>query len=193
MNITDVPSDWAATGDKLPVSNWLADDKLPIDRSAEEMIQYLKGHYSSDFGHMIHSTGSIPQDFVHWWCYMGKAHFEEDHRTIYPTLKLWLPIVSKWLGRQARPSDIFGTFKAWLDILFLDQTVYDNEDVRPNVPRKYAGQVYWMKQPSEKKPQTRLDTMQYIIQQGFEIFSERGWSEGYKYWQYETKNYELFA
>lgn len=193
MNTTNVPSDWASTGDTLPVSKWLADDRLPIDAAPAEMILYIKSKFSDDFGHILLKENTLPQDFVHWWCHMAKYDPEDKPVSIYPTLSWWIPIIGKWLGRNASASDVFGTFRAWLDILFLDQTVYQNEHVRLNVPRKYKRTIHWIKQPGNKIPESRLSTMNYIIEQGLGIFEERGWTEGYNYWKEETKKYELFS
>ena len=40
---------------------------------------------------------------------------------------------------------------------------------------------------------SRQETLKYIIQEGLNIFNERGWKEGTTYWENETKKYLIFS
>ena len=71
-------------------------------------------------------------------------------------------------------ADIFGTFKAWLDILFVDMTVYDDEEQRDGVPRRSDDIIVWSGDDMDVK--SRKETMNYIICQGLSIMEERALS-----------------
>ena len=140
-----VPGDWLQTLDEPPVSVWFDNENYPMDRSKEDIIKFLKQKKDTALGRFVTEDDDLPQSYVHWWLYTRDARRKanangedlDDARPEYPTLKKWLPIVGKWKTQNAKDNateddvthaDIFGTFKAWLDILFVDMTVYDNED-----------------------------------------------------------------
>lgn len=186
----DMPSDWMDTLEDEPVVTWLEDDDFPFSTS-ESMIQYLRRHYKKDVGTLIVSDAIMPQSFAHWWCRVRVTRRDGRTTPDYPTLTKWLSIVYEWRGEDTTPNDVFGTFKAWLDILFLDMTIYEDEAARHGVPRQIGDGVQW--HGRRRNAKTRLETMRFIVNEGLEIFRERGWSDGYEYWNEECKKYNLFS
>jgi hypothetical protein len=203
-----VPDNWLDTLDKPPVSVWFDNENYPMDRSKEDIIKFLKQKKDTALGRFVtEDVDDLPQSFVHWWLYTrdarrtANANGEEldDARPEYPTLVKWLLIVQEWKTQNAEDdvtkddvthADIFGTFKAWLDILFVDMTVYDNEDQRKGVPRRIDNTVMW---ESQARVRTRKETMDFIICEGLKIMKERGWTDGYDYWKRECKKYLVFT
>ena len=202
-----VPDDWLDTLDEPPVSNWFDNENYPMDRSKEDIIKFLKQKKDPALGRFVtEDDDDLPQSFVHWWLYtrdarrIATANDEEpeDAWPEYPTLEKWLPIVEEWKTKNAEDdeiddvthADIFGTFKAWLDILFVDISVYDNEDQRDSVPRRLDDIVVW---EDAAEVRTRKETMDFIICEGLKIMKERGWTDGYDYWKKECKKYLVFT
>ena len=202
-----VPDDWLDTLDHPPVSGWFDNENYPMDHSKEDILKFLKQKKDPALGRFVtEDDDDLPQSFAHWWLSTrdarrtANANDEElnDARPEYPTLEKWLPIVEKWKTPNAEDdeidnvahADIFGTFKAWLDILFVDMSVYDNEDQREHVPRRLDEMVVWEAQAGVR---TRIESMEFIISEGLKIMKERGWTDGYDYWKRESKKYLVFT
>jgi len=197
-----VPEEWRATVDRPPVSNWLADVRCPMgdDHSKEDVLQFLKQKKDPELQHFVVETDDeLPQSFAHWWLYMRDAwrtalaadEGTDDIYPNYPTLEKWLSVVEDWkTPDEVTHADIFGTFKAWLDILFLDMAVYANEEQRDGVPRRFGDVVVW---EAREGVGTRKETMDFVIREGLNIMQERGWTDGYEYWKNECKKYLVFS
>lgn len=197
-----VPDNWLETCDHPPVSEWIDKDyPLGRDHSKDDVLKFLIGKKDPSLKHFVtDGDNDLPQSFAHWWLYtrdarrtaVAKDEEPDDVRPEYPTLEKWLPIVQDWQvdNGEVTHADIFGTFKAWLDILFVDMSVYVNEDQREGVPRRLDDSVVWQTQDGV---QTRKETMKFIICEGLNIMKERGWSDGYDYWKGECKKYLVFS
>lgn len=187
----DIPERWFDTLEQPPAKKWLADEDFPFD-NAENMISYLKQQGDDALDLMLVDESRIPQSFVHWWCRVRDARRDGPERPIYPCMERWLPVVSRWKQETAQPIDIIATFQIWLDMLFIDISVYADEYLRPNVPRLKSGRLHWRstsKKVSYKK--SRRDTIEYIMNEGLEFFQERGWTQGQRYWEQQCKKYSV--
>ena len=183
--------EWLSTTNQQPAAGWLADIDFPY-KDAHDMIRYIQSRGLQDDARMVTSNGDtdLPQAFVHWWCHMRVERRRNPGKAPrYACLEKWRPIVSRWQGNQANSIDVFGTFNVWLDILFMDLTVYESEVPRERVPRKYGDTIRW---DGMGEPDTRMATLNYIIEQGVRIFEERGWVEGADYWKEKCKQYLVF-
>lgn len=190
MTSTNIPV-WFETLEDSPVRDWLDDDEFPFD-TAENMIAYLSKHDVDALKRLLVDDSNIPQSFVHWWCHVRVARRDGPERPVYSCLESWLPVVARWKKSDCQPTDVIGTFKVWMDLLFVDITVYDDENQRPNVPRLKNGAIHWRKRPKKTTlEKTRKDTLQFIMDQGHEIFRERGWIEGQLYWKSQCKKYSV--
>lgn len=191
MNSLDIPERWFDTLEEAPVKEWLDDDEFPFD-TAENMISYLKYRGDDALDRMLLDDTGVPQSFAHWWCHVRVARRDGPERPVYPCMERWLPIVSRWKQVTAQPIDIIGTFKIWLDALFIDVSIYSDEHQRPNVPRLKNGRLQWRSQ-LKKAPlkKSRRDTIAYIMDEGYEFFHERGWAKGETYWEQQCKKYSV--
>ena len=203
-NDEKVPDDWLTTLDQPPVNRWLENENYPMgdDKTKEDILNYLKQKKDTALQTIVvEADDDLPQSFAHWWCYTRDARREmmamgEDPDTAspqYSILNKWLDVVEDWKDDDniVTHADIFGTFKAWLDILFVDMTVYDDEEQRDGVPRRSDDTIVWSGDDMAVK--SRKETMKYIICQGLSIMEERGWSDGYNYWESECKKYLVFT
>ena len=82
-------------------------------------------------------------------------------------------------------------FKTWLDLLFIDITSFDDEGHREGVPRLYNKADIFLENVQQKrasqKRASRRETVKYIIQQGIDIFQERGFVKGLEWWSKDCK------
>lgn len=181
------------------MKKWLDDIHFPY-KDPTDMLTYLKNKDSTLFQNMIiqQDNGELPQSYAHWWCYQRIQR--SNSGPSYPVQNKWLNINREWnetnAGAETKTIDnpttsgtsIFAMFTCWLDILYVDIVLYSDENRRENVPRLYASGIQWQPQGRET-PKSRRETIQYILQQSNEIFLERGFTEGYTYWQKNTKKY----
>ncbi len=185
MNPRKVPKRWFDTLEMAAVVDWLSDENFPID-TAENMVTHLRHKRVPEFNQLLIDKTHFPQSFVHWWCHMRVARRINLNTPAYAHMDKWLPRVMVWKKKAARPEDVIGTFKIWLDILFLDVSMYEDETHRPRVPRRVGDDIQW---DGESTDYTRVDTIKYIMDQGLAIFKERGWKDGASYWKRECKKY----
>ena len=78
-------------------------------------------------------------------------------------------------------------FKTWLDLLFIDITSFEDEGHREGVPRLYNKAVILFLENAQQKRASRRETVKYIIQQGIDIFQERGFVKGLEWWSKDCK------
>ena len=80
-------------------------------------------------------------------------------------------------------------FKTWLDLLFIDITSFEDEGHREGVPRLYyiKGEANIYVKNAQQKRASRRETVKYIIQQGIDIFQERGFVKGLEWWSKDCK------
>jgi len=212
----NVPDKWLDTLDKPPVSAWLNNENYPMgtDHSKEDVLTFLKQKKDTTLRQFVTDNegdeDNLPQSFAHWWLYtrdgrrtnVRNGRAPDGARPVYPTLEKWLIIVQRTLRDRDRVrlrdrvthGDIFGTFTAWLDLLFVDMSVYDNENRRDGVPRRVQSGVVWESKRKVGTHQvgTRKESMEFIVGEGLEIMLERGWTVGYDWWKKECKHYLVF-
>jgi len=188
MNPSNVPERWFDTLEMPEIVEWLSDKNFPYD-NAYHMVSYLKRKRAAGFERVVLDTSQVPQSFVHWWCHMRVARRTGLRVPEYTHMQKWLPRITKWKKGPARPEDVIGTFKVWLDILFLDISMYEDEFKRPNVPRRAGDDDIQWDEDGALAEYTRVETVQYVMNQGLAIFKERGWKDGASYWKRECKKY----
>lgn len=196
-----LPNDWESTlTPGSDESTWLNDSNLPC-KSALDMARDLEKKYESAaqaVGRMFVDHTEIPISYLHWWChvYCTKVHADK------PLIDYWLKVAAIWAkqdnsveskSRVLTGQNVIGMFKLWLDILFLDITLYDNENIRPNVPRLVNNTIRWHSKTIRGTKTTRLETLRYIINEGYALFEERGWKEGKVYWENECKRFSVLC
>ena len=181
---------WVQTLDSAPVSNWLDDIRFPYE-SAEKMIEYLKSKQDPSLSNMIQMNNEMPQSFAHWWCYLREQHHQRViGEPLYPRLEHWRPIVFKWRQEHATSVDVIATFVLWMDLLLVDLVTYDDEDQRPNVPRKTNHGIVW--NTTSQEIGTRKETMTFLMDEARACMQERGFKEGETYWNEKCKQYLIF-
>ena len=170
--------------------HWTNDVQFPYTNPTDA-IQYITAKWPEKLKTSVVIPGTIPQSYVYWWC-----HCRDDFRkrrtyppiASYTRLERWRPAARKWLNTDSvDDTDIIVMFKTWLDLLFIDLTVFNDELHREGVPCLHTnGIVSDIKIPGIKHV-TRRNTVKFIAQQGSAIFKERGFTEGLKWWLQECK------
>jgi len=190
MNSANVPERWFDTLEESPVVEWLDDEDFPFT-TTKAMIRYLKGRRSAALKRLLVQENDIPQSFAHWWCHTRVSRRQGSEGPMYAMIEKWLSVCAAWKNADTTPVDIIGTFKVWLDILFIDLSVYEDERQRPNVPRLYGQHIRWHHGINTVvgPKTTRLDAVEFIMAQGLVLFQERGWKEGETYWKSECNKY----
>jgi hypothetical protein len=134
----DIEDDWESVSEQQPCTRWLEDENVPYD-SPENAVLYFKKINEPNLKLIVEQKDYLPQSFIHWWCYNRHVYLNDldEELPLYPSIRKWLPIIHLWLNKDdVSEVDIFGTFKIWLDILFVDITVREkDENIRNKVPR----------------------------------------------------------
>lgn len=216
------PKVWANTKNELPTnwrdtlkdhsveSEWLLNPEL-CQLLPNQMVALLKR--TSDHAmaaskkYIVTSENDMPQSYLHWWCFTYNAIIARENETdIYTVAKRWRPKIAEWNDMARSPetktnsisttATTIGIFQLWLDILFLDISMYKDENMRPNVPRLVNRDITWVKQETRapvQQKETRLRTLKYIMSQGQALFNERGWTTGIEYWNDECKKFSILS
>ena len=196
---------------------WLYWPQL-CEMSPARMISFLKSVEETAViaSNIIVSFGEnkIPQSYLHWWCHTYFLIINDSKQDIYPVLGKTLKYnyISEWnkLERQEPETkqddtsdseiELIAIFELWLEILFLDITLYNDEKRRKKVPRlrKDNEQIVWHNnagKPYEysREYATRLETLKFILRLGSKIFSERGYVEGVQYWDEICKKFSILG
>lgn len=183
MNVVKNPA-WF---DSPEMNTWLSDTQFPLSEHA--MLQYIRAKWPEALQRRVVLDKSIPQSYAHWWVKCRVQYTQEQKPTpMYVLIEFWRPVASAWLDTVSdSDEDILAMFRTWLDLLFVDITTFDDEHHRDGVPRLYPdGTVICKKRPGSKKA-TRRATVDFIVQQGRQIFEERGFTEGLAWWNDECK------
>lgn len=174
--------------DSLEMYTWLSDTQFPY-ASEDAMLQYISAKWPEALQKRISIDKTIPQSYAHWWvkCRMNYMQ-DKKPKAVYEYIEYWRPAASDWLETKSdSDEDIIAMMKTWLDMLFIDITTFEDERHRDGVPRLYAdGTVLFKTRPKSKKA-TRRVTVQFVVQQGQQIFEERGFTEGLTWWNNECK------
>jgi hypothetical protein len=198
MSLEVIPDNWIdlLETDEM-VKSWHRDTQngtLPT-ADVQQTISYIERHYPEDCKRMIAKPDGLPQSFVCWWCH--SLHSEiYGHRPHYPALNHWLQNIKqdhKDLCDQTEMDEVLviTVLATWLDILFTDIILFDNEKIRSKIPRMYCNQQNNIRCGQWEAPSSRRDTLNYIIQGGLSIFKERGFKEGEEYWKNLCKKYKI--
>lgn len=170
---------------------WLNDPKLPID-NVDNMIKYMRKIPSMSWAldTMVISETEMPQSYAHWWCMSRNVYPKKLFD--YTTLKKWDQVQREWWNETSGgDSGVIAMFQSWLDLVRLDMRIFEDEGYRKGIPRLTAKQEIII--PNENieytNGPTRQQTLQYIIEQGKIIFSERGWTKGLDYWNAYTEHF----
>jgi len=162
------------------------------------MLRYIRAKWNDAFQRqLVEKDGEMPQSFAHWWVH---SRLSEGEPFKYPTIEHWRQWLIKsqaWrnsgTGADMRNSgtgaDIIAMFKTWLDLLFIDITSFEDEGHREGVPRLYyiKGEAHIYVKNAQQKRASRRETVKYIIQQGIDIFQERGFVKGLEWWSKDCK------
>ena len=176
---------------------WLSDTHLPTS-DPPSMLRYIRAKWNDAFQRqLVEKDGEMPQSFAHWWVH---SRLSEGEPFKYPTIEHWRQWLIKsqaWrnsgTGADMRNSgtgaDIIAMFKTWLDLLFIDITSFEDEGHREGVPRLYyiKGEAHIYVKNAQQKRASRRETVKYIIQQGIDIFQERGFVKGLEWWSKDCK------
>jgi hypothetical protein len=195
MSFEHVPENWLGTMEKdIMVKKWLQNTEHTFPTTdLASMISYIKRHYSKDLSRMVVFEDGIPQSFVHWWCYGLLSMIGSTHLDQYPVMKKCMTNIREdhenfYVTEHLTESGVISVFKTWLSILYTDIVLYNNETPRKNVPRLYCGKVICL---ARGMPMSRRKTMKFIMDEGLEIFKERGFQEGEEYWIEICKKYKI--
>lgn len=164
---TTLNPNWLASKE---MTDWLGDVDFPYT-TAQAMIRYIRVQWPTLSRNMVIMDGQLPQSYVYWWCHCRENY--RQTRVATPTYQCF----EKWNN-----PDIVSTFLTWLDLLYIDITILNDEMHREGVPRLYGEHVLFVKSDPEKR-RTRRETVQYIVTQGSVIFKERGFTEGLHWWE----------
>lgn len=196
--IQEIPTNWL---DTCYIDNdvmaWIGNDSFP--ESLREMLLFIKKNTSED--RMIANGSSLPQSFIHWWCYVrierkrrqNAGDMEEDDISpLYPNIRRWKHIIHTHhniLQNNDNADDIVDTdvitvFITWMGQLYADIVLFNDENGRSTIPR-LDGEIISL----GGSRTTRRETMQHIQQEGALIFKERGFTEGEQYWNFLCKKY----
>ena len=205
----ELPTNWRDTlKDHSVESEWLLNPEL-CQLSPKQMVAFLKrtsNHaMAASKKYIVTSENDIPQSYLHWWCFTYNAIIARKNETdIYTVAERWRQKIEEWndiaISAETKTNTnsisataTIGIFQLWLDILFLDISMYKDEDMRQNVPRLCEGKITWNASEQVQPKETRLTTLKYIMSQGKAIFDERGWVDGIEYWNNECKKFSILS
>ena len=195
MSFEHVPENWLGTMEKdIMVKKWLQNTEHTFPTTdLASMISYIKRHYSKDLSRMVVFEGGIPQSFAHWWCHGLLSMIGSTHLDHYPVMKKCMANIREdhehfYVTEHLTESGVISVLKTWLSILYTDIVLYTNETPRKNVPRLYCGKVICL---ARGMPMSRRKTMKFIMDEGLEIFKERGFQDGEEYWIELCKKYKI--
>jgi len=190
MSLKTIPESWLDTLENdEDVIAWRSSVDFP--NSLTEMLFFIHRHSPRSLERMVGSPEGMPQSFAHWWCYMRVARQEQLPAPVYKTIEHWKKYIGKYHAKIliGAPTDVsvITVFITWLDQLTSDQILFQDENVRWFVPRKYGDLILCNYKGGS--PASRRDTAEFIKAQGHLIFKERGFKEGEQYWTEMCKKY----
>ena len=175
--------------DRDETYEWLSDTHLPTS-DPPSMLRYIRAKWNDAFQRQIENVGEMPQSFAHWWVH---SRLSRNGTVKYPTIEYWRQwsIKSQAWENSGTGADIIAMFKTGLDLLFIDITSFEDEGHREGVPRLYNKADIFLENVQQKrasqKRASRRETVKYIIQQGIDIFQERGFVKGLEWWSKDCK------
>jgi len=189
MSSVAIPVWMETLTDNKFVCLWIKTPKFP--NTIPLMLSFISRTTPTVLDIMVGSDQDLPQSYAHWWCY---TKFQPPPKTAMPHY----PVIERCKDniRQHHPNLITGNLTdvmvitvlmTWLDQLFIDVVLFKYEKERNNIPRLYNGQV----RSDGPSNSSRHATVAYIIEQGYAIFKERGFKEGFYLWTNICQRYKF--
>lgn len=189
-----IPSDWLDTLDSdSQVIKWRSDSGFDQQDIAEQ-LGFIYRVTPEAFGRMIGDAEHMPQSFAHWWCY-ARLSRRNGGPSIpkYPLITKWSALLAKYhsklLKGHVTDFTVISVLKTWLEQLYVDSLLFQDDGQRWNVPRLYGDIV--LSNSRLKNMSTRSETCSFIQKLGYGIFKERGFKEGEQYWSNVCERYNV--
>jgi len=177
--------DWLATRE---VGEWLRHKDFPYD-TVPNMLMYIRHHFGqTTMEQLVDNGNKFPQSYAHWWCNCRMRQLSPpETQTSYPALRKWSELALAQTGSGSVEA-VFALLYNWLDTLSLDRLLFSDEQYRDQVPRLCQGRIVLEK---VAVMESRKSTTDYLVEQGREIFQERGWTVGEKFWVEHCQKYQF--
>ena len=194
--IQEIPKNWLDTCyNNDTVISWIGNADFPTT-GISKMLRFIKKN-TQDY--IIANENSLPQSFIHWWCYVRTErkkrqnrgdNREDDIPPLYPTVLRWKNIIRTHhnilQNNDITDTDVITVFITWLGQLYTDIVLFSDENARTTIPR-LDGDIIKLGGSAT----TRRETMQFIQKTGADIFEERGFIEGKQYWNLLCTKYRI--
>lgn len=199
--IQEIPKTWLDTCyNDDDVMSWIGNADFP--EPLTQMLLFVKRNTQND--RMIANGNSLPQSFIHWWCYvrierkkrqLRGDRGEDDIPPLYPTIQRWKNIIHTHHHivqnndnvENISDTDVITVFITWMGQLYTDIILFsDDENGRATIPR-VDGEIISL----GGSKTTRRETMKHIKEEGAAIFEERGFIEGKQYWDSLCTKYTI--
>ena len=190
-----IPTDWLSTLDSdSQVIKWRCNSEF-VQTDISAQLGFISRLTPKAFERMLGDSQHMPQSFAHWWCYARLSRRNGDApKPKYPVITKWKSILRKYHSKmlKGRITDftVISVLKTWLEQLYIDSLLFQDDDVRWNVPRLYVDVVLY--NSPKKNMSTRSETCSFIQELGHKIFKERGFKEGEQYWSDVCKQYNMY-
>jgi len=172
--------------DTPEVGEWLRHRDFPYD-TVPNMLMYIRHRFgTTTLEQLVETNNAFPQSYAHWWCNCRMNQLQQTE-TNYPTLQKWTELAHQQTGSRA-VEHVFALLYNWLDTLTLDRLLFSDELYREQVPRLSQGQIV-LEQVAGME--SRKSTTDYLVEQGREIFQERGWTVGENFWVANCQKYQF--
>lgn len=183
--IQRAPENWLSTPE---VRKWLRHRDFPYD-TVPNMLVYVQHRFgASTLEQLVETDNDFPQSYAHWWCTCRMAQLKQNEaRAMYPVLQKWSKVAEDQTGTGSVAA-VFGLLYNWLDTLSLDRLLFSDEQHRDHVPRLSNGKIVL---EFDAIMASRKSTVNYLVEQGREIFQERGWTVGAKFWVENCQKYQF--
>lgn len=195
MSLEPIPESWIdLLENNEMVQKWHRETEngtLPTD-SVKSLISYIEDYYKEDMYKMIGSEDGLSQSFVHWWSFICLGDDDSFSNPEYPAMKHWRNNIREHHDHlyegELTEICVITIMATWMDLLFTDLILFEKERPHSMIPRLYCGEVVCRKNGDLS---TRANTLQYIMDGGLEIFRERGFKGGEKYWSTICEKYKM--
>ena len=183
--IRTVPQNWLDTPE---IGEWLKHRDFPYD-TVTNMLRYIRRRFGqATLEQLVDTDNALPQSYAHWWFIHRMNQLQQTAvQTNYPVLQKWSETALGQTGSGTAHA-VFALLYKWLDILRLDRLLFSDEQYRDQVPRLCQGQIVL---ENLAVMESRKSTSDYLVEQGREIFQERGWTEGEEFWAENCQKYKF--
>ena len=154
----------------IEMTTWLTDTNFPYT-TVEQMLKYIGLKWPNAFERVVLLDNEMPQSYAHWGCHC---------RANYRKTKEAIPRYTQ------NPTDTISKYLLWLDMLVIDISILKDEIHHEGVPRLYGNEILFVKGDPTKR-HSRRETVKFIVEQGSELFKERGFYEGLQWWEKQCK------